>query len=82
VLHSAAAPLTRELTDSLWQRLQLPVKQGYGLSETSPVTHGQTSYEWARYMGSIGKLLPNMEAKVMDEAGQEVAEDEVSGYSW
>jgi len=28
-------------------------------------------------MGSVGKLYPNMEAKIVDESGNEVAEDEV-----
>lgn len=77
VLHSGAAPLTRELTEAVWERLKIPVKQGFGLSETSPVTHCQTVHEWAKHMGSVGKLYPNMEAKIVDEDGREVEEGEV-----
>lgn len=77
VLHSGAAPLTRELTEAVWERLKIPVKQGFGLSETSPVTHCQTVFEWAKHMGSVGKLYPNMEAKIVDEDGKEVEEGEV-----
>jgi len=40
-LHAAAAPLTRELTMAVWERLRIPVKQGFGLSEASPATHIQ-----------------------------------------
>ncbi|KAL8294060.1 hypothetical protein RB597_008127 [Gaeumannomyces tritici] len=65
MLHSGAAPLTRELTEALWDRLKLPVKQGYGLSETSPVVSIQMPEDWARFMGSIGKLVPGMEARLV-----------------
>ncbi|KAK0632259.1 hypothetical protein B0T14DRAFT_417267 [Immersiella caudata] len=81
VLHSGAAPLTRELTEAVWDRLHIPVKQGFGLSETSPVTHCQRVEEWAKHMGSVGKLFPNMEAKIVDESGNEVAGDE-AGELW
>lgn len=81
VLHSGAAPLTKELTESVWDRLKIPVKQGYGLSEASPITHSQTPDEWAKYIGSVGKLFPNMEAKIVDEDGKEVAEGE-AGELW
>ena len=38
---SAAAPLTTELVEATYKRLKIPVKQGYGLTETSPGTHLQ-----------------------------------------
>ena len=41
MLNSGAAPLTRELVDAVYKRLKVPIKQGYGLSETSPTTHVQ-----------------------------------------
>lgn len=77
VMHSGAAPLTSELTEAVWQRLKIPVKQGYGLSESSPVVTCQTVDEWAKFMGSCGKMMPNMEAKLVDEEGREVADGEV-----
>ncbi|PSR92110.1 hypothetical protein BD289DRAFT_364997 [Coniella lustricola] len=72
MMHSGAAPLTNELLELFWNRLKLPVKQGYGLSETSPVTHVQMPDEWAKFMGSVGKLAPNMEAQIVDLEGNEV----------
>lgn len=81
MLHSGAAPLTNELLELVWDRLQLPVKQGYGLSETSPVTHVQMPEEWRRFMGSVGKLVPNMEAQIVDLEGREVAPGE-EGELW
>ena len=41
MLNSGAAPLTKEIQQAIWDRLKIPVKQGYGLSETSPTTHTQ-----------------------------------------
>jgi acyl-CoA synthetase (AMP-forming)/AMP-acid ligase II len=78
VLHSGAAPLTRELTEAVWSRLKVPVKQGFGLSETSAVVCCQVVDEWAKFMGSVGKLMPNMEARIVGEDGRDVEEGEVS----
>jgi len=41
VITSGAAPLTKELIFAVKDRLGTVVKQAYGLSETSPVTHIQ-----------------------------------------
>lgn len=81
MLHSGAAPLTRELTEAVWKRLGIPVKQGFGLSETGSVTHVQSWDEWGKYMGSVGKLVPNMEARIVDDDGKEVADGE-PGELW
>lgn len=43
MLNSGAAPLTQELVEAVYKRLKVPIKQGYGLSETSPTTHTQVS---------------------------------------
>lgn len=43
MITSGAAPLTKELIFAVHKRLGTEVKQAYGLSETSPVTHIQVS---------------------------------------
>jgi long-chain acyl-CoA synthetase len=45
--------------------------EGYGLTETSPVTHFNAP-SWGRRVGSIGKTLPDVEAMVVDEAFEPV----------
>ncbi|ODA80416.1 hypothetical protein RJ55_03374 [Drechmeria coniospora] len=75
-INSAAAPLGRELVVAVWERLKIGVKQGYGLSETSPVVHSQLTDEWWRFQGSVGRLLPNMEAKIVDAEGKELGHGE------
>ncbi|KAF2499277.1 4-coumarate-CoA ligase 2 [Lophium mytilinum] len=72
MLNSGAAPLTRDLVETLYSRLKIKVKQGYGLSETSPTTHMQPWSEWDKTIGSVGRLLPNLTAKYVSEAGEEV----------
>lgn len=72
MMNSGAAPLTRELVDAVYARLKVPIKQGYGLSETSPTTHTQPWEDWNKYPGSVGRLLPNQVAKYMNGEEKEV----------
>ncbi|KAL7786766.1 hypothetical protein V8C37DRAFT_288548 [Trichoderma ceciliae] len=77
-INSAAAPLSRELAVSVWDRLKVGVKQAYGLSETSPGVMIQLPEEWWKFQGSVGRLFPNMEAKIVNEDGTELGYDKVS----
>ncbi|OCL08295.1 4-coumarate-CoA ligase-like protein [Glonium stellatum] len=72
MMNSGAAPLTKELVEALYKRLKIPVKQGYGLSETSPTTHTQPWEDWNKTIGSVGTLLPNQTAKYMSPDEKEV----------
>lgn len=81
MMNSGAAPLTRELVEATYKRIGVPIKQGYGLSETSPTTHTQPWDSWNSAMGSVGTLLPNMTAKYMSPEEQEVKQGEV-GELW
>lgn len=73
---SGAAPLSRDLVAAVWERFSVGVKQGYGLSETAPVTNCQLVDEWWRFQGSVGRLLPNITAKIVDPDGNEVPPNE------
>ncbi|OCK84129.1 4-coumarate-CoA ligase-like protein [Lepidopterella palustris CBS 459.81] len=72
MMNSGAAPLTKELVEALYNRLKIPVKQGYGLSETSPTTHMQPWEDWDKTIGAVGRLLPNQTAKYMSPDEKEV----------
>jgi 4-coumarate--CoA ligase len=41
---SGAAPLTKELVETVHKRLGIKINQAYGLSETSPMTHAQVRH--------------------------------------
>ncbi|KAK5020341.1 hypothetical protein LTR16_000961 [Cryomyces antarcticus] len=81
MLNSGAAPLTKEIVDAVHSRLKLKVKQGYGLSETSPTTHTQPWELWYSTIGAVGTLLPNQTAKYMSPEEKEVPAGEV-GELW
>lgn len=63
---SAAAPLDADLATLLANRLNVTVGQGYGLTEASPGTHGIPADRPDLDRGSIGVLLPGVEARVVD----------------
>ena len=81
MLNSGAAPLTQELVEAVYKRLKVPIKQGYGLSETSPTTHTQPWELWNKTIGSVGTLLPNQTAKYMSPEEEELPIGE-TGELW
>jgi acyl-CoA synthetase (AMP-forming)/AMP-acid ligase II len=67
MIMSGAAPLDAGLARECEERLGCQVIQGYGLTETSPVTHCTPDDDPAENKpGSIGPLLPNTECRVTD----------------
>lgn len=65
---SAAAPLSANVTKACKKRLpNLTIKQGYGMTETSPAVI--MGYYGDIIDGSVGHLLPNVLAKIVDENG-------------
>jgi acyl-CoA synthetase (AMP-forming)/AMP-acid ligase II len=83
VVLSGAAPLDASLAQACAERLGCKVVQGYGLTETSPVTHITPDDDPAKNRpGSIGQLLPNTEARVVGvETGDDVGPNE-DGEIW
>ncbi len=66
-INSGAAPLGKELGLAVEERLDCIVGQGYGLTETSPVTHhGPNKRRGQCPHGSIGPSLPNTETQIVD----------------
>ncbi|KFY04165.1 hypothetical protein V491_09446 [Pseudogymnoascus sp. VKM F-3775] len=81
MITSGAAPLTRELIIAVYDRLGIPTKQAYGLSETSPATHVQSWDSWKTALGSVGQALPNLIVKYVDANGTEAPEGS-AGEIW
>ena len=69
--NSGAAPLTRELVEACFKRTGVRVKQGYGLSETSPTIFQQRWVDWDTKIGSTGRMVPNCVAKLCAVPGSE-----------
>jgi acyl-CoA synthetase (AMP-forming)/AMP-acid ligase II len=69
---SGAAPLGAEIAREVAQRIGCSVSQGYGMTETSPVTHLVPSFSSAGKTGSIGPPLPGTECRLVDlETGED-----------
>ena len=59
-------------TADLWQKLTgIPIAQGYGLSETSPVVCVNTPFV-KEFTGSIGMPVPSTDILILDDDGEEV----------
>src|SRR5699024_8309456 len=69
---SGSAPLPHEVQQQFEELTNGRLVEGYGLTETSPVTHA--NFVWKkRQDGSIGVPWPNTESKILDmSSGQEL----------
>ena len=73
---SGAAPLPAELPRRFTRLTGVPVRQGYGMTEASPVTH-LGYFEEALYRpDSIGHPLAQTEAKIVDANGNPLSDGE------
>jgi long-chain acyl-CoA synthetase len=68
---SGAAPLPAEVLHRVLDTTGHQVFEGYGLTETAPVLTSTLMSEVAK-PGSIGRPLPGVELRLLDESGQQV----------
>jgi acyl-CoA synthetase (AMP-forming)/AMP-acid ligase II len=68
LINSGAAPLSAELAQAAAERVGCPVVQGYGMTESSPVTHVTPKGPSRNRPGSIGPPVPNTECRIVDVA--------------
>ena len=70
-----------ELIAAFEKRFHIPVTQGYGLTETSPVTHVMTASEASTHPGQIGRLMPTFQCRLVNDVGEDVEPGE-RGEMW
>lgn len=76
-IFSGAAPLGAKISHACTERLGCSIRQGYGMTETSPVTHSTPAGEARVKLGSVGPPAPNTECKVLHpETGAELGANE------
>lgn len=67
VIACGGAPLAKSVIDKLKKRLpNVQLAQGYGLTETTARVFGAVGPEETRVEGANGKLMPNIEAKIVE----------------
>ncbi|TPX45352.1 hypothetical protein SeLEV6574_g03910 [Synchytrium endobioticum] len=63
MLICAAAPLSAQVAQEVYDKTNIPIKQAYGMTEASPISH--VSPNDNIIVASCGKLVPNMEARIV-----------------
>jgi acyl-CoA synthetase (AMP-forming)/AMP-acid ligase II len=77
LVFSGAAPLGPELEEAVSKRLGCRVSQGYGMTESSPVTHG-IALDAELRPGTIGHAIANTECRIVDvESGEDTERGEL-----
>ncbi len=61
---AGGAPLAPELAEFFWS-VNLPVYQGYGLTETSPVVTANSPK--VNKVGTVGQPIPNVQVRIADD---------------
>ena len=80
-IFSGAAPLDEELGKAVAKRLNTRVRQGYGMSELSPVSHAIPFDRDDMPLSSVGQPLANTENKLVDPGTLEEIELPTEGLS-
>src|SRR5439155_15449104 len=73
---SGAAPLPAQILKEFEAKFHIPLIEGYGLSEASPVV-AKNPLDGTRKPGSIGLPIPDVEVSIQDEAGRELGAHEI-----
>ena len=71
---SGAAPLTQDIKDRFEEKIGVPILEGYGLTETSPVVSVNT--EELQKIKSVGPAIPGVNLIVLDDNGNEVGRNQ------
>jgi acyl-CoA synthetase (AMP-forming)/AMP-acid ligase II len=78
---SGAAPLDGTLAKAVADRIGVRMRQGYGMTEMSPVSHA-IPLDWdSTPLDSVGPAIPNLESKLIDTLTGEEIEIPAEGES-
>ncbi|MBI4062685.1 MAG: long-chain fatty acid--CoA ligase [Elusimicrobia bacterium] len=67
---SGAAPLPAEVLERFEKKFGVPIYEGYGLTETSPVISANAVVK--RKPGTVGIVIPNVKVKIVNDQEEEL----------
>lgn len=73
---SGSAPLPLAVIEAFEKKFSAEIREGYGLSEAAPVVSAHQDGMTVKH-GSVGKPIPGIEVKIVDENGDEVPQGEI-----
>jgi len=73
---SGAAPLPEQVLREFEAKFKVPLIEGYGLSEASPVVT-KNPLDGTRKPGSIGRPIPQVEVSIQDDSGRHLGTNEI-----
>ena len=76
---TGASKMSEEASAAFKARFGIPILEGYGLTEASPVVTTSAGVE--PRPGSIGRVLAGIEVRLVDSSGEDVLEDD-AGEIW
>jgi acyl-CoA synthetase (AMP-forming)/AMP-acid ligase II len=82
MIFSGAAPLSEDLSRECMERVGCGIRQGYGMTETSPVTHSSPPNPDDMKLGAVGTTAPNTECKLVDPASGDELGPNQEGELW
>ncbi|MDX6382895.1 MAG: hypothetical protein QOK48_468 [Blastocatellia bacterium] len=82
MIFSGAAPLGVDLSRECMSRVGCGIRQGYGMTETSPVTHSSPPKPEDMKLGAVGTAAPNTECMLVDPASGEELGPNQEGELW
>ncbi|KAL4907354.1 hypothetical protein BDW74DRAFT_176127 [Aspergillus multicolor] len=68
MITSGGAPLGEALIHETYERWKIPIRQAYGLSETTSVSHIQRWDSWNIGIGSNGPAVPGVQARIVPDS--------------
>jgi long-chain acyl-CoA synthetase len=77
---SGGEPLPVTLIEQFRAKFNLTLMEGFGLTETSPIV--SLNLPWAYKLGSTGKLIPDVQVKMVDEEGRDLPAGADGGELW
>ncbi|MEP6761167.1 MAG: AMP-binding protein [Sporichthyaceae bacterium] len=80
LLASGASPLPPAVLEQIRTGGGVSINEGYGLTETSPVVSSTLGSAEAK-PGSVGRPIPGVELRLVDESGEDVQDDD-AGEIW